>query len=130
MQKEKPIKHKKMSFKCRGGSGGGKRRRVQPYPGEHQAPGYYDRREQWGPPPPMVPQRPYRARVLGPCFQCGDYRHVAKFCSGPNRPYPFSQPVVSSAVVHEPSTGLDELSLCCEIVSSVIAKSTHILENS
>ena len=96
------------------------------YGSERQAPGYYDRREQWGPPPPMVPQRP---RVLGPCFQCGGYGHIAKFCSDrtrPNRPYSFSQPVVSSAEVHEPSPGLDELSLCCDSVSGVIDKSaTH-----
>ena len=72
----------------------------------------------------MVPQRPYRTRVLGPYFQCGGYGHIAKFCSGPTRPYPFSQPVVSSAVVHEPSPGLEELSLCCESVKGDIAKST------
>ena len=62
--------------------------------------------------------------MLGPYFQCGGYGHITKFCSGPNRLYPFSQPVVSSAVVHEPSPGLKELSLCCESVMGVIAKST------
>ena len=32
--------------------------------------------------------------------------------------------MVSSAIEHEPSPGLDELSLCCESVSGVIPKST------
>ena len=85
--------------------------------GEYRASGYYDRREQWGPLPAMTPQRPYKP---GAGFQCGGYRHIAKFCSGLNRLYPFSQPVVSSNEVYELSPGLEQLSLCC---GSVISRS-------
>ena len=34
----------------------------------------FGRRERFAPPPPM-PQRQFRPRVLGPCFHCGAYSH-------------------------------------------------------
>ena len=128
--KKETERANKASYKRRGGDG--RKRRFQPYPqwNDHQAfnsNGYFDRREQWGPPPAnMVPQRPNRFRVVGPCFQCGGYGHIAKFCSVTNRPYPFSQSVVSSAEVCEPSPGLAELSLSHRNVDGIVAsKITH-----
>ena len=55
---------------------------------------------QWGPPPlAMMSPRPYKPKVLGPCFQCGGYGRIAKFCNIPKKLYPLTQPVVSSAGV-------------------------------
>jgi len=59
----------------------------EPYWNEplRQSGGYYNRREHWG------PQKPFKLKVLGPRFQCGAYGHIARFCNGPRRPYPFMQ---------------------------------------
>ena len=99
--------------RSRGGGGQGaynKRRyqyRDQPYWNDHQRRGGYgysgDRRDQWG------PQRPFKPRMLGPCFQCGAYGHIAKFCGAPRRPYPFTQPAGSSV-------GYAESLPCCPSV--------------
>jgi len=54
-------------------------------------------REQFAPPPPM-PQRQFRPRVLGPCFRCGAYGHIQSTCTALARPYPWLlQPVVSTS---------------------------------
>ena len=53
-------------------------------------------------PPPLLPQgpaRPPRVPVLGPCFSCGQFGHLARMCSKKSV-YPFSQPVVGKAEIH------------------------------
>ena len=55
------------------------------------------------------PQRPFKPRMLGLCFKCGAYGHIAKFCDAPRRPYPFTQPAGSS-------TGYAESLPCCSSV--------------
>ena len=81
----------------RGGGAGAKRKRSWNDTGGPSA-----RREpqpvQTVAPPPLLPQGQYKPRVLGPCFSCGAFGHLAKTC--PKKAmYPFSQPVVSSAEV-------------------------------
>ena len=49
-------------------------------------------------PPPLLLQGQFRPHVLGPCFGCGRFGHLAKTCPK-NSVYPFNQPVVSSAEV-------------------------------
>ena len=46
-------------------------------------------------------QQSARPRVLGPCYECGQWGHLVESCSVrvPKGTYPFQQPVVSSAVV-------------------------------
>ena len=57
----------------------------------------FGRRERFAPPPPM-PQRQFRPRVLGPCFRCGAYGHIQSTCTALARPYPWLlQPVVSTS---------------------------------
>ena len=120
--------------RARGGGGeyGNKRRRIQyqdpswnEFPGPSSSYYYGNRREQWGPPPlAMVPQRPYKPKVLGPCFQCGGYGHIAKFCNVPKKPYPFTQPVVSSAGVCRSAVRSAGHSLCCQSVDSSVVSSS------
>ena len=54
-------------------------------------------------PPPLLPQgpaRPPRVSVLGPCFSCGQYGHLARMC--PKKTvYPLSQSVVSKTEIHK-----------------------------
>ena len=46
--------------------------------------------------PATVP--PARPRVLGPCFKCATWGHLAANCPAKNRvAYPFCQPVISTA---------------------------------
>ena len=82
----------------RGGGAGAKRKR-----GWSDAGGPSSRREpqalQLAAPPPPVPQgqggQP-RPRILGPCFTCGSFGHLARTCPKKSL-YPLDQPVVSSA---------------------------------
>ena len=56
-----------------------------------------DRREpQAAVPPPPLPQGQSKPRVLGPCFTCGGFGHLARTCPKKSL-YPLYQPVVSSA---------------------------------
>ena len=50
------------------------------------------------PPPPLLPQGQFKLYVLGPCFSCGGFGHLAKTCQKKSV-CPFNQPVVSSAEV-------------------------------
>ena len=52
-----------------------------------------------------MPPSQGRPRVLGPCFRCGAFGHLVATCTAKEKPYPFCQPVVSSA---EPVIGLCE----------------------
>ena len=96
--------------KRRGGGQGGYRRR-RPQWVDQPGP---SRRDAYQPPPLMAmgPQYQYRSpmgqypnvqnrnnrpRVLGPCFSCGAYGHLAASCGAKDRQYPWYQPVVSSA---------------------------------
>ena len=54
---------------------------------------------------PAMPSSQGRPRVLGPCFRCGVFGHLAAACTAKVKPYPFCQPVVSSA---EPALRLFE----------------------
>ena len=72
----------------------------------------------------MMPQRPYKPKVLGPCFQCDGYGHIAKFCNVPKKPYPFTQPVVSSAGVSQSAVRSAGHSLCCQSVDSSVVLSS------
>jgi len=49
---------------------------------------------------PQAPVRSPRVPVLGPCFSCGQYGHLAKMCQK-KTVYPLNQPVVSKAVTHK-----------------------------
>ena len=88
---------------------------------EQPRPSY--RREVYQPPPPSPlmgqyqfqnrppPQYLNRPRVLGPCFSCGAYGHLAASCGAKERPYPLNQPVVSSAAdvsefIHQSTCGV------------------------
>ena len=89
----------------RGGSWGGRRgHRYNPY--KHydswaDGPGPSARRD--APPPaprPLMslgPQRQTRQKVLGSCFTCGGFGHLARTCHYKGRQYLFNLPVVSSA---------------------------------
>ena len=59
----------------------------------------FSRRERYYPPPAMVPQRPGRPQVLGPCWHCGAYGHIQAHCwMSQGRLYPLLlQPVVSTS---------------------------------
>ena len=79
--------------------GSGRRRgyppRFRPYA---DPPPESGRRERYYQPPAMVPQRPSRPRVLGPCWRCGAYGHIQAHCPMPQgRLYPLLQPVVSTS---------------------------------
>ena len=77
-------------------------------------------------PPPLLPQGPARPpRVLGPCFSCGQYGHLAKFC--PKKTvYPLNKPVVSKAEIHKsimyPSDGCEQAAVCKVSTSEVEVK--------
>ena len=66
--------------------------RVNPYPTEQ--PGPSSRRDVGQTPATSYQNRP---RMLGPCFRCGAFGHLAASCTAKERLYPFCQPVVSSA---------------------------------
>ena len=66
---------------------------------------------------------PPKPKTLGPCFQYGAYGHIARFCNVPRRPYPFTQPVVSSAEEWPPAASSVECFLCCDGVDGNIAMS-------
>ena len=90
---------------ARGGSWGGRRGRCynpyKHYDSWADGPGPSVRRD--APPPtprPLMslgPQRQTRQKVLGPCFTCGGFGHLARTCHYKGRQYPFNLPVVSSA---------------------------------
>ena len=91
---------KKMAAKRKKGTAnsGYRRRRVSPYPSDQPGPSY--RRDVGQPPAVPIPQ--IRPRVLGPCFRCGAFGHLAATCPSKEKLYPFCQPMVSSAEpVHE-----------------------------
>ena len=39
------------------------------------------------------PQYRSKPRVLGPCFSCGGYGHLASSCGAKERPYPLCNPL-------------------------------------
>ena len=65
---------------------------VNPYPTDQ--PGPSSRRDVGQTPATSYQNRP---RMLGPCFRCGVFGHLAASCTAKERPYPFCQPAVSSA---------------------------------
>ena len=76
-------------------------------------------------PPPLLPQVPARVPrvpVLGPCFSCGQYGHLAKMC--PKKTvYPLNQPLVSKAEsVMYPSDGCEQVSAAKVSTSEVEVK--------
>ena len=94
---------KKATAKRRRGSASNiyRRPRVTPHPSEQSGPSSQrDARHA-----PAVPPSQGRPRVLGPCFRCGAFGHLVATCTAKEKPYPFCQPVVSSA---EPVIGLCE----------------------
>ena len=78
-----------------------RRPRVSPYQSEPSGP---SPRRDVGQAPAM-PSYQGRPRMLGPCFRCGAFGHLVATCTAKEKPYPFCQPVVSSA---EPALGLLE----------------------
>ena len=87
----------------RGGGVGGKRRRSwsdTAGPGTKRGPTF----TQPSAPAPLMSQGQPRPRVLGLCFKCGGFGHIAVNCPVRDKAvYPFYQPVVSSAEVSQRS---------------------------
>ena len=96
---QREAEKKTAARKKKGASNRGYRpRHLSRYPSDQPGPSY--RRDAGQPPAVPIPQS--RPRVLGPCFRCGAFGHLAATCSSKEKLYPFCQPVVSSAEpVHE-----------------------------
>ena len=45
----------------------------------------------------LTPLKQVRHKVLGPCFTCRAYEHLARTCPTKRLQYPFSQPVMTNA---------------------------------
>ena len=71
----------------------------------------------------LTPQRQIRPKVLGPCFTCGAFGHLAASCPLKGKQYPFGQPVVSSAEVTSVLSEYSELSMCVRGADSGTAES-------
>ena len=122
------------SAKKRCGGGQGRFRNRHPQWMEQPGPSY--RREVYQPPPPPLmgqyqfqnrppPQYCNRLLVLGPCFSCGAYGHLAASCGAKECPYPLNQPVVSSGA--DVSEFIDQ-STCGVCVDNVAAGSARGIE--
>ena len=61
-------------------------RQVSPYPSNQPRPSH--RRDAGQPPVVPIPQS--RPRVLGPCFHCGAFGHLAATCPSKEKLYPFA----------------------------------------
>ena len=101
---------KKASLKKRKSSANAnyRRRRASPYPSDQPGPSF---RRDTGQMPALPPSQG-RPRVLGPCWHCGAFGHLAVTCTAKEKLYPFCQPVVSSAepapVLFESNVSVDE----------------------
>jgi len=108
----------------RGGGRGGWRRRPYPYQYSSWDPAQYEpgpssrTGASLTPPPPLMsltPQKLSRPKVLGPCYNCGQFGHLPAGCPLKGRPYPsFGQPVVSSAEVIDVISPGSDFSMCVQ----------------
>ena len=75
----------------------------------------------------LAPQRQTRPRVLGPCFVCGQFGHLARTCPTKGRQYPFYPPVVSSADAICVTAEFSKLSGSRQGIDDCIAES-HVVD--
>ena len=132
---EKEAEHEFREFeeaskRRRGGGRGGWRWRPYPYAfwdPQWDTPGPSSRTGTAPTPPQplmsLTPQRQIRPKVLGPCFTCGAFGHLAASFPLKGKQYPFGQPVVSSAEVTSVISEYSELSMCVQGVDSGTAES-------
>lgn len=96
---EKEAERAANKHRCGGGTTGIKKQSGPPGTSPTSRP----REPQVAVPPPLLPQaltRPPWVPVLGPCFSCGQYGHLARMF--PKKTvYPLNQPVVGKAETHK-----------------------------